>query len=155
MNTLKTVDLEFYIAQMLQKPGARLGYEIIAKDYWVVWLLELLFSGPYADLLTFKGGTSLSKAYGVVERFSEDVDLTIDRSLITLDPEKSLEEPDIGRAQRTKRNKAFDESVTEFVIQKFAPWLKAEIETRLAGREGDTAPALRFDENDAMNLFFH
>jgi predicted nucleotidyltransferase component of viral defense system len=40
--------------------------------------LHQLFSGPYAEHLVFKGGTSLSKAYGVIRRFSEDVDLTYD-----------------------------------------------------------------------------
>ncbi len=54
--------------------------EIIEKDYWVVWVLEGLFSleklKPY---LTFKGGTSLSKIYGLIDRFSEDIDLSIER----------------------------------------------------------------------------
>lgn len=130
------------------------GHAIIEKDYWVVWLLDLLFSGPYADALTFKGGTSLSKAHKVIDRFSEDVDLTIDRGLIALDPAKSLEEPDLGRAQRTKRSKAFDDKTTDFIMQEFAPWLDAEIQKHLAGRAGDTPPALRFDEEDPLNLFF-
>ncbi|MGL5264457.1 MAG: nucleotidyl transferase AbiEii/AbiGii toxin family protein [Candidatus Rhabdochlamydia sp.] len=55
-------------------------FEIIEKDYWVVWVLERLFSlenmKPY---LTFKGGTSLSKVYGLIDRFSEDIDLSIER----------------------------------------------------------------------------
>ncbi len=130
------------------------GYAIVEKDYWVTWTLDLLFSGPYADLLTFKGGTSLSKAYGVVDRFSEDVDLTIDRSLIALDPTKSLEVPDLGTAQRTKRNKAFDIKTSDFITQEFVPWLDAEIQEHLASRAGDTPPTLRFDEDDPLNLFF-
>ena len=40
--------------------------------------MHQLFSGPYAEHLVFKGGTSLSKAYGVIRRFSEDMDLTYD-----------------------------------------------------------------------------
>lgn len=51
---------------------------LLEKDIWVVWSLRHLFSGPYASHLVFKGGTSLSKAYGVIRRFSEDVDLTYD-----------------------------------------------------------------------------
>jgi hypothetical protein len=51
---------------------------LLEKDIWVVWSLEHLFGGPYAEHLVFKGGTSLSKAYGVIRRFSEDVDLTYD-----------------------------------------------------------------------------
>ena len=54
---------------------------ILEKDFWVCWTLKRLFSNPtLAPYLTFKGGTSLSKAYGLIERFSEDIDLTISRS---------------------------------------------------------------------------
>lgn len=51
---------------------------LLEKDVWVVWCLRHLFAAPYAPNLVFKGGTSLSKAYGVIQRFSEDVDLTYD-----------------------------------------------------------------------------
>ena len=55
-------------------------FEIIEKDFWVVWILGRLFSlekvRPY---LTFKGGTSLSKVYRLIDRFSEDIDLSIER----------------------------------------------------------------------------
>lgn len=152
MMTLDRETLSLLVERAFQKTER--GHAIIEKDYWVVWLLDLLFSGPYADALTFKGGTSLSKAHKVIDRFSEDVDLTIDRGLIALDPAKSLEEPDLGRAQRTKRSKAFDDKTTDFIMQEFAPWLEAEIQKHLAGRAGDTPPALRVDEEDPLNLFF-
>ena len=51
---------------------------LLEKDVWVVLSLRHLFTAPYAPHLVFKGGTSLSKAYGVIQRFSEDVDLTYD-----------------------------------------------------------------------------
>ncbi len=55
-------------------------FEIIEKDYWVVWVLERLFSlEKMKSHLTFKGGTSLSKIYGIIDRFSEDIDLSIER----------------------------------------------------------------------------
>ena len=55
-------------------------FEIIEKDYWVVWVLERLFSlEKMKSHLTFKGGTSLSKVYGLIDRFSEDIDLSIER----------------------------------------------------------------------------
>lgn len=47
----------------------------IEKDWWVTTILKALFSLPYASALSFKGGTSLSKAWGLIDRFSEDVDL--------------------------------------------------------------------------------
>lgn len=51
---------------------------LLEKDIWVVWALQTLFGSVVGEHLVFKGGTSLSKAYGVIQRFSEDVDLTYD-----------------------------------------------------------------------------
>jgi hypothetical protein len=51
---------------------------LLEKDVWVVWALAALYGSPLGEHLVFKGGTSLSKAYGVIRRFSEDVDLTYD-----------------------------------------------------------------------------
>lgn len=51
---------------------------LLEKDAWVVWALATLYGSLLGEHLVFKGGTSLSKAYGVIRRFSEDVDLTYD-----------------------------------------------------------------------------
>lgn len=53
----------------------------VEKDFWVCWILDLLFNGNETNQprLLFKGGTSLSKAYGLISRFSEDVDITVFR----------------------------------------------------------------------------
>lgn len=56
---------------------------LLEKDIWVVWTIDGLFSSELGKHLVFKGGTSLSKAYGVIGRFSEDIDVTYDvRELI-------------------------------------------------------------------------
>jgi hypothetical protein len=56
----------------------QLNAVILEKDFWVSWLLGLLFSLPQvAPFLVFKGGTSLSKVFGVIDRFSEDIDLCL------------------------------------------------------------------------------
>lgn len=56
----------------------QLNAVILEKDFWVTWLLGLLFSLPQvAPFLLFKGGTSLSKVFGVIDRFSEDIDLCL------------------------------------------------------------------------------
>ena len=54
----------------------------IEKDWWVVHTLSAVFSTEYADKLVFKGGTSLSKGWNLIERFSEDVDLALDREFL-------------------------------------------------------------------------
>lgn len=58
---------------------------LLEKDVWVVWALAALYGSTLAEHLVFKGGTSLSKAYGVIRRFSEDVDLTYDIRAIAPD----------------------------------------------------------------------
>ena len=50
---------------------------LIEKDYWVTFVLKNLSRSPYAGITVFKGGTSLSKAYNCIQRFSEDVDLAV------------------------------------------------------------------------------
>lgn len=55
---------------------------VIEKDWWVCILLKAIFQSKYADSIVFKGGTSLSKAYNLIQRFSEDIDLIIDRRLL-------------------------------------------------------------------------
>lgn len=64
--------------------GAKRGISpvIIEKDFWVCFVLEKLFQSPYGEYITFKGGTSLSKVYKIIDRFSEDIDLTLDKGFI-------------------------------------------------------------------------
>ena len=51
---------------------------LLGKDIWICWALEFLFKMPNRLPMAFKGGTSLSKAFRVIDRFSEDVDISID-----------------------------------------------------------------------------
>ncbi len=56
--------------------------EVIEKDWWVTAVLRAMFGLPYADHLSFKGGTSLSKCWHLIDRFSEDIDIAIDREYL-------------------------------------------------------------------------
>lgn len=51
---------------------------ILEKDIWLCWVLQVLFTAPDHHPMAFKGGTSLSKVYTIIDRFSEDVDITLD-----------------------------------------------------------------------------
>ena len=52
---------------------------IVEKDFWVCFVLDYLFRrSKWKNDIAFKGGTSLSKAYGLIERFSEDIDIILD-----------------------------------------------------------------------------
>jgi len=66
--------------EILQTAATQLGQQatVLEKDVWVCWTLQTLFSMPNAHPMAFKGGTSLSKIYGAIKRFSEDVDVTLD-----------------------------------------------------------------------------
>lgn len=66
--------------EILQAAATKLGRQawILEKDVWLCWTLKTLFAMPGAHPMAFKGGTSLSKGYGAINRFSEDVDVTLD-----------------------------------------------------------------------------
>jgi predicted nucleotidyltransferase component of viral defense system len=66
-----------------------LSSSAIEKDWWVTLSLNIIFSLPYSNHIIFKGGTSLSKAWNLIERFSEDIDLVIDRKHLGFEGELS------------------------------------------------------------------
>ena len=63
----------------------RLPPTAVEKDWWVVRTLELVFASSIAPHTVFKGGTSLSKAWRLIDRFSEDIDLALDRNFLGFD----------------------------------------------------------------------
>ena len=64
-----------------------LAKQAVEKDLWITAIIKIIFTLPCADSLVFKGGTSLSKVWGLINRFSEDIDLAIDRTIFNLDGE--------------------------------------------------------------------
>lgn len=71
-----------------EQVSLRLGIDdpkAIEKDIWVTGILQAVYTLPYADKLVFKGGSSLSKIWNLISRFSEDIDLAIDRSVFGLE----------------------------------------------------------------------
>src|SRR6266498_3831120 len=84
----------------------RLGTAVqnVEKDFWVCWALDALFNGLAEDSprLLFKGGTSLSKSFGLIDRFSEDIDITVFRN--DLGEAASVEELEAlsGKKRRAK-----------------------------------------------------
>ena len=73
---------EVLFGNAAEKAGI-LNPAIVEKDFWVCFVLDYLFhKSPWPQSFIFKGGTSLSKAYHVIERFSEDIDLIMDWRLL-------------------------------------------------------------------------
>lgn len=72
--------------ELFSETAARRGMTpaIVEKDFWVTWTLDKLFAhSDLSRILMFKGGTSLSKVFGLIERFSEDIDLILDWNVLT------------------------------------------------------------------------
>ncbi|MBU4262904.1 MAG: nucleotidyl transferase AbiEii/AbiGii toxin family protein [Proteobacteria bacterium] len=73
----------------------RMTPAVVEKDFWVTWTLGKIFINPaLRPILKFKGGTSLSKVYGLIERFSEDIDLILNWEILT------KEDPLMGRSKK-------------------------------------------------------
>lgn len=75
---------------------------VVEKDLWVCWLLARLHELPRVPGLTFKGGTSLSKVYGLIQRFSEDIDLTFSREGWGFDGERDPLAPGLSGKARAR-----------------------------------------------------
>lgn len=75
----------------------------VEKDFWVAWTLRELFALPeWGTYLTFKGGTSLSKGWKLLERFSEDIDIVIDRAPLGFE---GADAPDRAPSNKQKRKR--------------------------------------------------
>jgi len=125
--------------------ATRLGTPLknVEKDFWVCFVLDLLFNGRSEDepRLLFKGGTSLSKAYDLISRFSEDIDITVYR--------EDIGHPtDIATLQswgKNKRNEYLDSikvACSAYILGDLKDRLTTQIENEL-NNAGMTMPALR------------
>lgn len=87
---------------------------IIEKDFWVCYILDYLFNdSKYKNYFTFKGGTSLSKAYKVISRMSEDIDLILDWQLLGAKMSEPLEER--SKRQQALYNEKLNNLAKEFI----------------------------------------
>jgi hypothetical protein len=96
----------------------RISNAVAEKDFWVCWSLAKLFDDPdIAPKILFKGGTSLSKVFGLIERFSEDIDLILDwREIATEDPQ--------AKRSRTKQdhfNKNLQTAAQDYIRSRLLP----------------------------------
>jgi hypothetical protein len=125
------VKLEFFKrpasdqALIIRETAARRGLlpVMVEKDFWVSWTLAVLFAHPeFGGQLVFKGGTSLSKVFGVIERFSEDIDLSVGPAFLGIS-EEWVEHAD-SRNKRTERMQELEAACIERVRDRFLPELE-------------------------------
>ena len=134
---LATGDRKAILDKAAQESGK--SANVLEKDVWVCWTLEKLVAMPEVPPLAFKGGTSLAKVYDAIARFSEDVDVTLDRNALSSDLNPFAAE---SRSQRKRECAELDELLTQLLKEKIKPYfdrcLKAELgDTEVATRLGD------------------
>lgn len=125
----------------------------VEKDFWVCWTLRTLFALPgVGEHLTFKGGTSLSKAWKLIERFSEDIDLIVDKEVLGFGGDAAPERAPSNK-QRKARLEALMESCRQWVRGTLQPALAASIADALGpdGWKLEVDP----DMADGQCLLFH
>ena len=117
---------------LFQNTAAKVGMTdaIIEKDFWVCFMLDYLFHrSKWKENIAFKGGTSLSKSYGLIERFSEDIDLILDWRVLGFEKD----EPWIERSN-TKQdifNKEANRRTEEFLKEVFMPEIIQDLQNLL------------------------
>ncbi len=121
-----------YFAKASEITG--LPIHIIEKDFWVCWTLNKLFSlDGVKDHLTFKGGTSLSKVYNLIKRFSEDIDVSVEKSYLGFVGDRDPKNKSISNKKRETLIKELSEECRKFVNDDLASLLKKKFSRELTG----------------------
>jgi hypothetical protein len=123
---------------VLQVAASRSGWpaHLLEKDIWVVWALGVLFDAPFAGDLVFKGGTSLSKGYQAIERFSEDIDLTYD--IRTIAPDLAS-----GGGEALPPNRSQEKRWTRIIRERLKVWVSDVVSPMVMQRLQDERMAAR------------
>jgi len=114
----------------------------IEKDFWVCWLLHRVFGPPLVEGMVFKGGTSLSKIWNAIERFSEDIDLTLPQAGLP-GAKDILIQDDQSATQRKTLKQHIDEALQRWgsgegrkaISERIEEVLGGQVKWRLAARD--------------------
>src|ERR1051326_2245607 len=131
-------------AATAQQAGFR-SVDVVEKDFWVCWTLKQLFGVPeIGEHLIFKGGTSLSKVFKIINRFSEDIDVSIDRVYLGFG---GANEPEAGNSnkERQRRIEALKNACQQKIGRELQPALNQIIAAKV---RADEKWALRPDDGD-------
>ena len=138
------------LQDLFQNTASSMGIHsaVVEKDFWVCAILDYLFHrSPWKDAIAFKGGTSLSKAYHLIKRFSEDVDLILDWRVL----DYGLNEPWEQRSNTRQDtfNKEANTRTELFLEETFCPSIRAD----LTKEYGDQA-RIFIDDTDSQTVVF-
>ncbi|MBP9743415.1 MAG: nucleotidyl transferase AbiEii/AbiGii toxin family protein [Burkholderiales bacterium] len=104
----------------------------IEKDFWMCWALEKLFQ-MIENQFVFKGGTTLSKVYEVIDRYSEDIDITVNYGKFI--PE--IDFTQISNAQLSKLSDKLKENLEDYLRDKVTPYLNAQYSAEFNNQAGE------------------
>lgn len=141
-------------AEIFSETAARMGVQpiIIEKDFWVCWTLKRVFALKDVQAgLIFKGGTSLSKAYGAIHRFSEDIDLSLDRHDLGFVGDRDPASESISNNNRKRLLSELTETCTAIVQGELRDQILAEMSAALP----EVDIELTVSEGDAQTLIFN
>ena len=131
-----------------QKLG--IGEVILEKDFWVCWTLRELFALPgIGEHLIFKGGTSLSKVWRAIARFSEDIDVSLSRDWLGFNGDRNPEHATSGKKQR-ERIDDLAAACSEKIATEILPALRTRATTALGAKGWD----IIVDPDDSQTLRF-
>lgn len=143
---LSKENLEKIIRNASQK--LNINEAVIEKDYWVCFILNYIFSQcKWKEGFTFKGGTSLSKCFGLIKRFSEDIDLILDWRVIGYGKDEPWEQR--SNSKQDKFNKESNKRTEDFLSNEFIPQMREELKNLL-----DEDFEVKIDENDPQTILF-
>lgn len=123
---------------------------VIEKDIWLTLVLQLLFGMPGRKAMAFKGGTSLSKVHGVIKRFSEDVDITVDYR--GLGCEHSI--PELLQMSGGKRRRVSDALIAEvgrYTRESVMPYLVAQFQSYGCASECQVSVS---DDGESVHIYY-
>ena len=105
---------------------------IIEKDFWVCVVLNYLMNeSKFKDFLIFKGGTSLSKCYHIIDRFSEDIDLVLKWDILGYSDDQVFKER--SKNQNNKFEEELNQKGSEFIKNKIAPDIEQNLSSKIKG----------------------
>lgn len=140
-------DRDFVFNNVAMKRGIHKA--LVEKDFWICLVLDYLFTkSKFKSNITFKGGTSLSKGFKIIDRFSEDIDIILDWRLLGVNGDEPLAER--SHTQQDIYNKTLNEKAKAFIKNELLPDIKNGLSV-IFGYDAD----VRVDEKDDQVLNFY
>jgi len=124
---------------------------IIEKDFWGCWTLRRIYDVlQFHPRMIFKGGTSLSKVYDAIERFSEDLDLSLSRRDLGFVDNRDPEETGISKNESKRRIEALVSTCQQVILDRLLPALRVDFASVIGGLDW----SLELDATDPQTVIF-